>query len=249
MLEAGEAIMDVRSKGFSTSQKNDGSPVTDADKKSENIVLSALSKLEPEIPIISEENPNSHSSSGHQIFFLIDPLDGTREFLKSDKDASFTVNIGLISDGKPIMGLIYAPAQNRLFSGVVGNGSYEHKNDQMRKIEVSHCHSSDLTALASISHRDEETNHWLIKNEISKTISIGSSLKFCLLAAGEANVYPRFGPTMEWDTAAGDAILRAAGGNVTHPDGHPFTYGKPGYKNGPFIACGGITPEMLKAKK
>lgn len=230
--EAGEAIMSIYNHGFDHETKDDGSPVTIADKAAEEIILTGLQQLCPEIPVISEENPASHNLSAPDIFFLVDPLDGTKEFLKRDGKGAFTVNIALIKNQEPIMGILYAPALNRMFYGAKELGAFEDK----KAIQTRTLPNKDIIAVASQSHRDTKTNQWLKDNNISTTISIGSSLKFCLIACGEADIYPRFGPTMEWDTAAGDAILRAAGGIVTNPDGKPFLYGKEKYRNGAFIA-------------
>jgi len=230
--DAGKAIMSVYNDGFEHETKDDGSPVTIADKAAEEIILVGLARIAPEIPIISEENPTSHTLAAPKSFFLVDPLDGTREFLKRDGKGAFTVNIALIEDGKPIMGILYAPALNRMFYGSKVLGAFENKNP----IKCRVLENGNTLAVASQSHRDAQTDQWLQEHDIKNTISIGSSLKFCLLACGEADIYPRFGPTMEWDTAAGDAILRAAGGMVTNPDGTPFIYGKKQYRNGAFIA-------------
>ena len=232
---AGDEIMRIYKKIPESETKQDGSPVTEADKAAEAIILPALKKFAPNIEIISEENVKSHSIAAPEQFFLVDPLDGTREFLKRDGKGSFTVNIALIKNGAPILGVVYAPALKRLFSGVVGQEAHEDQSG----INVRSTPGDGIVAVASISHRDQQTNDWLTNKGISKTVSIGSSLKFCLLACGEADVYPRFGPTMEWDTAAGDAILRAAGGTVENPDGSRLVYGKPGYKNTAFIAHSG----------
>ncbi len=184
--------------------------------------------------VISEENPPSRNLLPPDQFFLVDPLDGTKEFLKDDGKGAFTINIALIENKNPLVGVVYAPALNRMFTGCSENGAFE----DGRKLKVREVPSSGPVAVASASHRDQETDNWLNDNDISKTVSIGSSLKFCLIAAGEADVYPRYGPTMEWDTAAGHAVLLAAGGVVTCAEGMPFQYGKLDYRNGPFIAKG-----------
>ena len=144
----------------------------------------------------------------------------------------------MIHNGYPIIGIVYAPALDRLFFGNVKDGSFEETKEKTSKLSLGKLKTANLVAVASESHRDNETNIWLLNHKIKKTVSIGSSLKFCLIAAGEADVYPRFSPTMEWDTAAGDAILRSAGGVVTTPNLSNFVYGKENYKNGPFIAWG-----------
>lgn len=229
---AGQAIMKIYRDGMDINHKQDGSPVTLADKRAEEIILAGLRAHTPDIAVISEENAASHSLSPPQRYFLVDPLDGTREFIRADGKGSFTVNIALIENGTPILGIVFAPALNRMFTGIVGVGA----NENSSPVTVRQASKTGMVAVASHSHRDAETDQWLRDHGIANTVSIGSSLKFCLLASGEADVYPRFGPTMEWDTAAGHAVLAAAGGSVKHPDGRPFTYGKPDYRNGPFIA-------------
>lgn len=236
--DAGAAIMEVYASDFEAIEKSDGSPVTAADTAAEKIILPILKDLEPSTVIISEENAASHSVEAPDRFFLVDPLDGTKEFLKRDGKGSFTVNIALIEYGIPILGVVYAPALDRLFVGKLGEGAREQSNGEWRNIEIRDVPEDGAVAVASLSHRDEKTDEWLKAHDIQEAVSIGSSLKFCLVAAGEADVYPRFGPTMEWDTGAGDAVLRAAGGVVYDGDESVFLYGKPDYRNGPFIACG-----------
>ncbi len=239
ILEAGERIMDIYNKGPKKIVKFDGSPLTEADRASEEIIIAALKQLAPGILVISEENVDSHYKLAEKRFFLVDPLDGTKEFLKNDGKGSFTVNIGLIENNIPKMGIVYAPALGEMFFGCKNYGAWQTINGEKTKISVSEPKSKKIRAVASASHRDSKTNQWLKNHKIVETSSIGSSLKFCLVASGQADVYPRFGPTMEWDTAAGDAILRAAGGYMTNPDLSNFNYGKHLYKNGPFIAWGG----------
>lgn len=236
--EAGTAIMTVYARGAEATFKEDGSPVTEADEAAEAIILAALAEIAPDVPVISEENATSHALAAPEHFFLVDPLDGTREFLKRDSKGSFTVNVALIEKGRPVMGVVYAPALARLFAGEPQGGAFEVIDGKKRPIHIRPLPEGGRVAVASASHRDRATNQWLEDQGITETVSIGSSLKFCLVACGEADVYPRFGPTMEWDTAAGDAVLRAAGGNTKNPDGTPFRYGKTDYRNGPFIAWG-----------
>lgn len=238
---AGAAILEIHARGVVAEVKSDGSPVTEADQAAEDILLVALSKIAPHITVISEENADSHALAAKSLFFLVDPLDGTKEFLRVDGQGAFTVNIGLVKDGVPVMGIVYAPALDRLFVGAEGIGAREVAGSIDREISVRSLPSDGAVAVASRSHRDDATNEWLQAHGIGNTIATGSSLKFCLVAAGEADVYPRFGPTMEWDTAAGDAVLRAAGGGVFLPDGTLYPYGKPSYRNGAFIACGQFT--------
>ncbi len=231
---AGQAIMEVYDGENDTEWKDDGSPVTLADKSAEAILLEGLKKYAPDIIIVSEENPDSHSLHAGDLFFLVDPLDGTKEFLKRDGKGAFTVNVGLIEKGIPIFGIVFAPALNRTFSGISGVGAWENGIT----IVVREIPTSGSVAVASASHRDSATDQWLEDNHVEETVSIGSSLKFCLLACGEADVYPRFGPTMEWDTCAGHGVLNAAGGCVEKPDGSVFAYAKPEFRNSNFIAYG-----------
>ncbi len=232
---AGDAILEVRQRGINTFTKGDGSPVTEADRRAEEILLDALSRLMPDIPVVSEENTASHELKPHTAYFLVDPLDGTREFIRPDSKGAFTVNIGLIENGAPTLGLLLAPARGRYFCGVVGQGAWE----DGRAIETRPWPASGAVAYASRSHHDPRTDALLKASDVSKTRLLGSSLKFALLACGEADLYARHSPTMEWDTAAGDAILRAAGGTMRHEDGAVFRYGKAGYRNGAFVARGG----------
>lgn len=234
--DAGVAIMAVYGKA-EADFKADGSPVTEADEAAEALILPVLKTLTPDIPIISEENAASHGLKAPETFWLVDPLDGTKEFLKRDGKGSFTVNIALVHQAAPILGIVFAPALDRLFVGHHTTAWTEDANGK-RPLTVRPVPASGPVAVASASHRDADTDAWLTARTITQTKSIGSSLKFCLLAAGEADVYPRFGPTMEWDTAAGDAVLRAAGGHVQTIDATPYPYGKPDYRNGPFIARG-----------
>ena len=235
---AGEKIMKIYKLKPNKLIKNDGSPVTIADKAAEKILIDKLTECFPKVPIVSEENPTSHKLKAPKEFFLVDPLDGTKEFLKFDGKGSFTVNVALIRGGVPVLGIVYAPALDRLFYGTKVNGALEENKNQLKNIGIRKLIKDSVVAVASSSHRDDETNNWLAQNKLSKTVSIGSSLKFCLVACGEADVYPRFGPTMEWDTAAGDAVLRFAGGRVENLDGSIFKYGKKDYKNISFIAMG-----------
>lgn len=238
--EAGSAIMGVYAGKVAAEFKGDGSPITKADRLAEALILPALRRIAPDIPVVSEENVESHTRYPSDLFFLVGPLDGTKEFLARDGKGSFTVNIALVEGGVPVMGVVYAPALGRMFFGVAGGGAAEENSlGSIRPLSVRGAQIGALIAVASASHRDAETEAWLQQNRIEQIVSIGSSLKFCLVAAGEADVYPRFGPTMEWDTAAGDAILRAAGGMTTAPEGTPFVYRKPGYRNGSFVAWGG----------
>ncbi len=245
MRRAGEEIMDIYRVGAKPNFKEDGSPVTLADKRSEEIILKALKRLLPEIPVISEEDPKSHTLDVHSKYFLVDPLDGTKGFLDFDGRGSFTVNIGLISNGDPLLGLIYVPVTKQMFFGISKSGSYiEEKEGFIKPIKVRVSDWDGAIAVASEKHRSQKTDQWLKNKNITDVVSASSSMKFCSLAKGEADVYPRFGPTMEWDTAAGHAILLGAGGFVTLGDGKTvLRYGKKNYRNGDFIAWGGLSPQ------
>ena len=228
-IAAGALIMEVYRGDISVDIKNDQSPVTEADRRAEAFILEALRTHFPEIPVVAEEE----AAAGHlpelkgNAFILVDPLDGTKEFINKRED--FTVNIALIEDGVPIAGVVFAPARNVAYSGADGTAEkleVDGMDVTLRTpIAVRKVHG-DKIAVASRSHNSPETIAFLEENGITEYKSVGSSLKFCLLAEGEADVYPRFGRTMEWDTAAGDAVLRAAGGVTRKTDGTIFNYGK-----------------------
>lgn len=248
---AGNVILDVREAGAEKMTKGDGSPVTEADQKAEEILLAALQSIYPDIPVVAEEAAAAGNLPGEigARFFLVDPLDGTKEFIRGGSD--FTVNIGLVENGMPTFGIVYAPMDGRLFVGDGDTGWQAHlpcRADGPFVAEPNLLHIREpmignLEAVASRSHRDDATNEWLAKHNIEDVVSAGSSIKFCLVAEGRADVYPRFGPTMEWDTAAAHAVLNAAGGKVTNIDGSPFQYGKRAqerpFLNPGFIAWGG----------
>lgn len=245
-LVAGRTMMEIYGRDFKVYEKKDESPVTEADQAAEAIILPGLAKVAPQIPVISEEAfAEGHRPEIGNEFFLVDPLDGTKEFI--NRNGEFTVNIALIRDQIPVAGVVYAPAKDRLFcGGDVGSAqewavsSFEASDP--RPISVRDPQGAGLIAVASRSHRDAKTDEYLEQFDISDVVSAGSSLKFCLLAAGEADIYPRHGRTMEWDTAAGHAVLRAAGGTVTQFDGSPFLYGKSaeGFANPFFVAKGQV---------
>jgi 3'(2'), 5'-bisphosphate nucleotidase len=235
---AGDVVMKHYAAGVEARFKDDRSPVTDADQEAEALILAALAREFPGVPVVAEEEAAAGriaQASAH--FFLVDPLDGTKEFI-ARRGGQFTVNIGEIVDGTPVAGVVYAPALDRLFVGSQDDGAFEQDGGGTRIIMARAPAPDGLVAVSSKSHPDEKTAHLLKSLPIRESINAGSSLKFCLLAAGEADIYPRAGRTMEWDTAAGHAVLAAAGGAVTDWDGAPFTYGKPGYENGAFIARG-----------
>ncbi|MDD3020367.1 MAG: 3'(2'),5'-bisphosphate nucleotidase CysQ [Alphaproteobacteria bacterium] len=233
---AGRKIMEVYAReDFGTQRKTDHSPVTDADLAANRIIVDALKDLTPEIAIVSEEE--SFKPEGHSAFWLVDPLDGTREFIK--RNGEFTVNIALVVDQTPILGVIVAPALGVAYTGGIGLAARK-RDDSGQWFEISvkePMSDRDIKIAGSKNHMTDASRHWIKANcPDSEVIGIGSSVKFCLIAEGAAHFYPRFGQTMEWDTAAGHAILNAAGGSVIRMDGHPFIYGKDGFGNADFLA-------------
>lgn len=239
---AGGEIMSIYRSDFSAKAKSDLTPVTEADEAAERIILAGLAKLDPATPVISEEAASQGRIPDVEAqFFLVDPLDGTKEFIS--RNGEFTVNIALVRGGVPVAGVVFAPAQSRLFWGELGKGAAQGKLNSADRfdwqpIAVRPTPSAGATVVASRSHRDQATDDFLRTVKVKQLCSAGSSLKFCLVAAGEADLYPRFGRTMEWDTAAGQAVLLAAGGKVLTTEGAPLTYGKRerGYDNPGFIA-------------
>jgi 3'(2'), 5'-bisphosphate nucleotidase len=234
---AGEVVMRHYEAGCDARVKADRSPVTDADEEAEKLILAELNAAFPGVPVVAEEQAAAgHVSQVGSRFFLVDPVDGTKEFVK--RGGEFTVNIGEIVDGQPVSGVVLAPAIGRLFVGAAKEGAFELAGSAARAIGCRKPDTDGLVAVSSRSHPDAKTDELLKSLPIKGHTNAGSSLKFCLVAAGEADIYPRAGATMEWDTAAGHAVLGAAGGTVTNWDGTPFVYGKPEFRNGPFIARG-----------
>ncbi len=242
-LTAGPAVMEEYAKCAQARDKADGSPVTAADERAEAIIVARLKALAPGVAVVAEEA----TAAGAKLqapprFFLVDPLDGTREFIA--RNGEFTINIGLVENGAPVAGAVYAPAIDRIWFGG--------RSAQAAKVAVgaalpATCEPlrvrgapARLTALASRSHSDPATEAFLARLGVEERVSAGSSLKFCVIAEGRADVYPRFAPTMEWDTAAGDAVLRAAGGAVAGLDGSALKYGKlaEGLRNAGFVGWG-----------
>jgi 3'(2'), 5'-bisphosphate nucleotidase len=245
--EAGSLILKHYAERSDVRTKADASPVTKADEEAEEVILDRLARLQPGIPVIAEESvAKGHIPDLEARFFLVDPLDGTKEFLQ--RNGEFTVNIALIEHGRPIAGVVVAPALARAFVGDGANGAFaaaapEHQALNIgaaRPIHARRPPADGLVAVVSRTHRDTKTDVYLENYLISRLVAAGSSLKFCLLAAGEADLYPRHGTTMEWDTAAGQAVLEAAGGAVTTLEGRPLAYGKAGrgFVNPHFIARG-----------
>jgi 3'(2'), 5'-bisphosphate nucleotidase len=238
--EAGTLIMHHYAGDVERREKSDKSPVTIADEEAEHLIIARLREVTPGTPIVAEEQAATGSlpDIANGVFFLVDPLDGTKEFLS--KNGEFTVNIALIEHEKPTAGVVFAPAVGRMFWGTNGK-AYEEARGHLKPIATRAAPKDGMIAIASRSHRDRLTEEYLAHYPIANLIAAGSSLKFCVIAAGEADIYPRHGQTMEWDTAAGDAVLRSAGGIVTRLDGKtPLTYGNAAEKfaNPSFVAWG-----------
>lgn len=238
-IRAGDAIMEIYNTDFNVEAKGDASPVTEADRKAELIIVDALeNEIKTSFPIVGEEafSDGDAPTEVGQTFWLVDPLDGTKEFIS--KNGEFTVNIALIDAGRPVIGVVYVPALGQLYMGSPHGASADLNGQGPKPIECRKAPQSGITALVSRSHRSAEVDEYLKDFTVAKEISAGSSLKFCLVAAGRADLYPRLGRTMEWDTAAAHAVLNAAGGSVKDLDGRELSYGKPGFENPHFIASG-----------
>lgn len=236
--EAGEAILDVVRRGFEIETKADSSPVTVADRAAELVILAALARAAPGVPVIAEEEVAAGRIPAHgHTYFLVDPLDGTREFVSGGDD--YTVNIGLIEGSSPTLGTVFAPGRGTLWAGIVGLAAWMEDGEGRRLIRTR-SRGKLLTAVASKSHLNQATVDYLAAAVGScGYVSVGSSLKFCIVAQGDADIYPRLSPTSEWDTAAGHAVLLAAGGVVDGPDGGPLAYGKTAFLNRGFVGTSG----------
>ncbi|MGH6848267.1 MAG: 3'(2'),5'-bisphosphate nucleotidase CysQ [Methylocella sp.] len=254
-LEAAVAVMAVYAGDSRARRKSDGSPVTDADDAAEAIIVNRLAMRLPNLPVLAEEAAGrGETMVAGQSFILVDPVDGTREFL--NHNGEFTINIGLVADATPCVGVVYAPALEKLWIGGatastcdVAPGAALPPPVKRRVIHARPAPSPGLTALVSRSHADPATEAFLAKLPVKERQRAGSSLKFGLVAEGQADVYPRFGQTMEWDTAAGDAVLRAAGGIVFDAARRPLRYGKAEaqFRNGPFVAWGDPNAAIFRA--
>ena len=258
-IEAGAVIVAIRQRGLSVEKKADQSPVTAADREAEAIIAERLAAAAPGVAMIGEEGVSEgRVPETGEAFFLVDPLDGTREFVAGGND--FTVNIGLVRDGAPLLGVIYLPASGRMYGGAVGEGAWRAMATGGAIAERSPIHTRPpppfgVDVVASRSHRTPETDAFIARYKVGQLVNRGSSLKFCVVAEGKADLYPRMGTTMQWDTAAGDAILRAAGGRVVTLDGKPLAYGAtdaPGsaaFRNPWFIATGGMAPILAATER
>ncbi|MEQ8651853.1 MAG: 3'(2'),5'-bisphosphate nucleotidase CysQ [Kiloniellales bacterium] len=242
VVEAGaETLKFFGSEALAVEAKADDSPVTAADRAADEVIVAGLEKAFPDIPVVTEERAETHGEAPKDRFFLVDPLDGTKEFVTGRGD--FTINIALIEGDQAVMGAVFAPAKDRLFwtpnreSALQESGDIEAaKPGETKPLRVRDADNAALAVVASKSHRDAATDDYIARYKVSDFKSAGSSLKFCLIASGEADLYPRLGRTMEWDTAAAHAVLRAAGGTVDRAEGGPLRYGKPGFENPHFIA-------------
>ncbi len=236
--DAGKLIMEVYQSDFAVRGKADASPVTEADEKAEAIIVKALAELPLQFPVVAEEA----CAAGEipeigDCFWLVDPLDGTREFV--NRNGEFTVNIALIEHGRPVLGVVLAPALGQLYAGSLAGGAFYEDSSGRRPLHVRAPSPDGLDVLASRSHGDVSALEKLLAGrKVRNIVNAGSSLKLCLIAAGKADIYPRQGRTMEWDIAAGHAVLAAAGGQVQTFEGGPLLYGKPGFENPHFVACG-----------
>jgi 3'(2'), 5'-bisphosphate nucleotidase len=245
-VEAGEAIMAIYRAGFTVSSKEDRSPVTEADAAGEAIILRALAVLLPDVPVVAEEEVSAgRMPEVGGRFLLVDPLDGTKEFVEHRGD--FTVNVALVEDRAPSLGVVYAPVERRLYAGDVAAGvAWTALVDdagaigERQPLAIRPAPAAGLFVVASRSHNSPATERYLAGFPVAERVSRGSSLKICMVAAGEADLYPRLAPTCEWDIAAGDAVLRAAGGTLSAPDGTPMRYGKPRFFNPGFVAAGDV---------
>lgn len=235
--QAGNRIMRHYHEDVEVEAKADQSPLTAADRDSHEVILAGLQQRWPDWPVLSEEGADVPYEERRQweVFWLVDPLDGTKEFLK--RNGEFTVNIALMAGGQPILGVVYAPAVETLYHGGAGQGAFRRKGEGAD--EPIRCRLADpsqpVTVVGSRSHGSPEMEGFLKNLEVKELIAVGSSLKFCRVAEGTADLYPRFGPTMEWDTAAGHAVVVGAGGKVTEFGGRPFRYNKETLRNGPFL--------------
>lgn len=250
VLEAGAVEMELYRAGVAVESKADASPVTEADRQAEEVLLAALARVAPDVPVVAEEAwAAGRTPDIRDRFFLVDPLDGTREFI--NKRDEFTVNVALIEASRPVLGIVYAPAIDALYATLgpalaaeariaPRRGSFDPGSIAWTPIRTRAPDPKALVAVASRSHLTPETEAVLARYPIADRRNAGSSLKFCLIARGDADFYPRLGPTREWDTAAGHAVLTAAGGIVTEVDGTPLVYGKKaqGFLNPSFLAWG-----------
>jgi 3'(2'), 5'-bisphosphate nucleotidase len=236
---AAEAIQAVRRAGFVVDRKSDESPVTEADRVAEALIVEGLRAAAPQIPVVAEEEvAGGIVTAAAPAFWLVDPLDGTRDFAKGRDE--YAVCIGLVRESRAVLGALVLPATGEVFGGLLGAGAWKENGGPRRPIRVRAVPPEGLTVLASRQYADDpRIGPFLAGRPVAERRSVSSALKFCRVAEGTADLYPRFGPTMEWDTAAGQALVEAAGGAVTLVDGSPLRYGKPGWRNPDFVCHGG----------
>lgn len=234
---AGEAVLEVYHSEFAVTTKEDRTPLTLADQRSHAILVEGLRRVAPDLPVLSEEGAEiPYERRRHWVrFWLVDPLDGTKEFIR--RNGEFTINVALIHEGRPVLGLVLVPDQNRLFIGDVDAGCVEKHGNGARRVLIREPDPTEpLVLVATRSHPTPDMETFFRHLPAHERLARGSALKFCAVAAGEAHCYPRFGPTWEWDTGAGHAVVEAAGGVVVDPDGQPIRYNKPDLINGYFLA-------------
>jgi 3'(2'), 5'-bisphosphate nucleotidase len=237
-IEAGAMILAIRQRGFQVQRKADRALVTEADHAAESLIVAGLRQALPDCIIVAEEEVAAGKiTAAAPEVWLVDPLDGTREFTGGGND--FAVNIGLVRNGRPVLGVVGVPATGEIFGGIVGAGAWRQKDGDRTPIVVRTPPAAGLTIVASRHHGDQaQLDTYLAGRKVAEVVNFGSSLKFCRVAEGKADLYPRFGRTMEWDTFAPQAVLEAAGGTVETLDGRPLGYAKPGWDNPHFVCWG-----------
>ena len=244
--EAGQAILEVYATDFDVQEKSDESPLTQADLASHRCIVAGLAQLTPDMPIISEEEglPSFEERGQWQRYWLIDPLDGTREFV--NRNGEFTVNIALIDSHRPVFGVVYVPVQDKTYVGCEGHGAELRENGNVTPIRVADASSTPVRIVGSRSHRGSSLDTFLERLGETDMVPMGSSLKFCVIAEGRADIYPRLGPTSEWDTAAAQAVVEQAGGKVLELDGRPLSYNaKEDILNPWFVVIGATDHDWL----
>lgn len=236
--QAAAAIMEVRARGCAIETKADETPVTEADRAAEALIVAGLRAATPAIPVVAEEEVAAgRIAESAPLFWLVDPLDGTREFAADRPD--FAVNVGLVRDGRPLLGAVALPATGELFTGIVGEGAWKQDGSGRRPIAARRVPASGAVVYASRHYADDpRIAAFAAGHRVARLVNVGSAVKFCRIAEGEGDLYPRFGVTMEWDTAAPQAVVEAAGGSVTVEGGAPLRYGKPGWRNPDFLCRG-----------
>jgi 3'(2'), 5'-bisphosphate nucleotidase len=236
--EAAAAIMTIRARGCAVETKHDDTPVTEADRAAEALITAGLRAATPDIPVVAEEEVASgRICAPCPLYWLVDPLDGTREFAAGR--AEFTVNVGLVREGRAVLGAVAIPASGELFGGALGLGAWKEDGAGRRRIAARAVPAEGAVVLASRHYADDpRIAAFAGRHRVARVLNLGSAVKFCRVAEGEADLYPRFGTTMEWDTAAPQAVVEAAGGSVTDDAGTPLRYGKPGWVNPDFLCRG-----------